>query len=643
MTPPPLRSVTRIGRALALALFLGGCDEPARPALLAPAITANVPAPLPEVGPIERLLDGGSPSGVVRRGELVYVADGRGVAVYRVLEGGRVEREYHEPTPGNASGVAIAGSTLYVADGRAGLALFSLEIPDRPALVGRLALGAAIKIQKVYGSEHGVAALLEGGSIAIVRPGRPPERLSLPGDPRGAAWIGRDLYIADTGDGLLRVELDPAPAHIASRDRSFRFAIALAEHEGRLFVGYQDKRVELFDVSRPFAAARGSVVVDHLPSQIFVLGGHAIVAGREDRGRGATLLEIVAPASLEVRGKDTSLMTGAARVDESLALVAQGAAGLSLYSLASLEGSRSIVEPGSVIDRVSGDDHTVVAWAEDREGALAWRTDTGAAQSGIEGAPIRQAIPCGDAVCTLDTAGQICHQRLSPPDGSRPPKACTHVADGGLAIAWQPDAGRLWVLDASGALQGFVKAGDEEAFRRVAASARPHTSARESLGRLVIEGDRAAVIDASLGLLRVLDLGDSPRRRGTFLLQGPPSAVALANGVALVATRSGLQLIDVTNADRPAEIGWIPLSPGPLGVAAWWPGARLGEAREARVALAEGEDGFSLWSWDGRGALSVIARSDTTGVASGALFAAGSLWVADGTGMIRCRLAEAGP
>jgi hypothetical protein len=630
-------SVPRLGRALPLALALIACDEGGRPATLGPALSGIKPAPpLPEVGPIERLVDGAAPSAIARRGELAYVTDGHGLTVYQILENGRVERKYHTPTPGNASGLAIAGSTLYVADGRSGLARFSLDTPDRPALLGHFAMRGAVR--QVFGSELGAAALVEGGSIAIVRPGRAVLELSLPGEPRGAAWLGRDIYIADTGDGLLRVEIDPEPARVALRDRSFRFAISVAAHAGRLLVGHQDKRVELLDVSGPAPAVLDSVEVDHLPAQLFVLDNHVIVAGREDRGKGATLIEIVPPASLEVRGKEASLVAGAARAHGSQALVAQGGAGSSVVSLEPFGGHRAIIEEGLALNRVSGGDSVVLAWGGGREGTLAWQPETGAPKSRIEGDPIHQAIPCGEALCALLPGGQLCHQ--SPPDKPGAQRACSRVAEGGLAIAWQPEASRLWLLDASGGLQGFVTAG-AEGFRRVAVAPRPPTVTRESLERLVVEGDRAAAIDPSLGLMQVFSLGDSPRRRGAFLLQASPSAIALANGVALVATRSGLQVIEITDADRPAEIGWIPRNPGPLGVAALWPRRR--EAREARVALAEGEDGFSLWTWDGRGALSAIARSDTTGVASDAAFAGGSLWVADGTGLVRCRLSQDRP
>ncbi len=624
--------VPRLG--LALALALPACDEGGRPTTLVPALIRVKPAPpLPEVGPIERLVDGAAPSAVARRGELAYVTDGHGLDVYQILENGRAARKHHVPTPGDASGLALVGSTLYVADGRAGLARFSLDTPDRPALLGHFAMRGAVR--RVFGSEHGAAALVEGGSVAIVRPGRAPEEIMLPGDPRGAAWLGRDLYIADTGDGLLRVAIDPEPARVTLRDRSFRFAISVAAHEGRLIVGHQDKRVELLDVSGPSPVVLGRVEVDHLPAQLFVLDKYLLVAGREDRGKGATLIELVPPASLEVRGKETSLVTGAALAHASLALVARGGDGISLVSLDPFGAHRSIVEQGLALDRVSGGEGVVLAWGEDREGALAWRPERGALK--IEGDSIRQVIPCGDDLCALLPAGQICHQSLADKPGA--PRACTRVAEGGIAIAWQPEASRLWLLDASGGLQGFVKAGGE-GFRRVAMAARPPTITREALKKLVVEGDRAAAIEPLLGIMDVFSLGDSPRRRGAFLLHAPPSAIALANGVALVATRAGLQLIDVTDVDRPSEIGWIPRDPGPLGVAALWPKESPGEAR---VALAEGEGGFSLWAWDGRGALSAIGRSDTTGVASDAAFAAGSLWVADGTGLVRYRLSRGGP
>jgi hypothetical protein len=623
---------------LSLALVTVACSPKERPAP-PPALSASeTPTKTPEavaaIGAVDRLFSSGQPQRVLLRGGLAYVADVDGLSVYAVDAGGRIELAHHVSTPGTASDLAFSGSSLYVADGRAGVAVFALDPPERPRLLGHeIVPGAA---RRVLGAEHALAVLDEGGTLTLLRAGRAAEHLALPGDPQDATWVGPHLYVADTGDGLVRVELEPAPPRVTFRDRAFRFATSLAARGNLLLVGSRDKRVTLLDVSPPSPRVLSEVTLDHRPVRLDMLGTQVLAAGSEQQeGAFATLLELTPPASLEARARLPFTVLGADSVGPSLVLAARGADGLALLGPAPEADIRARV-PGLKLDRVALGDEQGLAWAEDGAGAWVWSRAKGARATEIAGARLREAAPCGGAWCTLDPGGNLCRRPLPEAPAASP--VCAHVAEGGSSLAWQPSAGMLWLLDEAGGLQGFALT---EGFRRMAAVNRPPTITHEQLARLAVEAERAVAIDPVLGLLQVFDLGQAPRRRGVYLLQARPAAVALASGVALVAEPSaGLQVVDVNDPDRPRELSFLPLEPGPQGVVVWHPGDPHGEAR---VALAQGEGGVSLWAWDGRGALRLLGRSDTSGLASDVAYAGGSLWVADSTGVVRVGLPEERP
>ncbi|MDI1483281.1 hypothetical protein [Polyangium sp. y55x31] len=603
-----------------LATAACGTAEPPAPPATSPPEPADAEAALPAIGAATRLLSGAEHRAVVTRGAYAYVADVDGLSVYVVDTSGRIALEHHVPTPGTAQDLTFAGPLLYLADGLRGVASFDLDSPERPRLLGHTAVPGAAR--RVIGSELGVAVLHERAGLTVLRPGHAPEHLALPGNPKDAAWVGSHLYVADAGDGLLRVDLEPGPPHVAFRERAFRRATSLAARGSLLVVGSQDKHVRVLDTSASPPRVLAEVTLDHAPARLDVLGSQVLAAGG-----GATLLDLSASGSIEVRTPLPFAVLGAAALGPSLVLAARGAEGLELLHTSPGVGARARV-PGSRLDRVAASDAQVMTFGEDGTGAWIWPLDPGARATELPGVRIRDAVFCGRAVCTLDPKGNLCQTPLPVRPAASP--VCKHVPEGGRSIAWQPSAGTLWLLDEAGGLQGFRST---EGFTRVAAVSRPPTTTQEKLTRLAVEGERAVAIDPELGLLQVFDLGPTPRRRGFYVLQAPPAAVAFVEGTALVAEPSaGVQVVDVTDPDRPRELSWVPLEPRPQGISVWHP---EGRRDRARVAVAHGEGGVSLWAWDGRGAFDPMGRSDTSGLASDVVHAGGSLWVADGAGAAR--------
>jgi len=615
-----------VKRALLLWLAAAACStaEAPAPPPTAPPDPAGADAAVPEIGPATRILSGADHRAVIARGPYAYVADIDGLSVYAADASGHLALELHMPTPGAAQDLTFAGPLLYLADGRSGVASFALDPPDRPRLLGHTPVPGAAR--RVIGSELGVAVLHERGGLTVLRKGHDPEHLSLPGNPKDAAWVGPHLYVADTGDGLLRVELEPKPLHVASRERAFRRAISLAARGTRLLMGSQDNRLRVLDASAPPPRLLAELPLDHTPTRLDALGPQVLAAGS-----GATLLELSEPdGALAVSSQLPYAALGAAALGPSLVLAARGPEGLELLHTSPGLSARARI-PGLQLDRVVTSGAEVLTFGKDGTGAWIWPLEPGARATELPGARFRDAAFCGGALCTLDPKGNLCQTPL--PVRPTAPSTCKNVPEGGRSIAWQPSARTLWLLDDAGGLQGFTVA---EGFRRVAEVTRPPTSTQEQLTRLVVDGERAVAIDPVLGLLQVFDLGPAPRRRGFYLLQAPPTAAAFTRGAALVAEPSaGLQVLDVADPDRPRELSWVPLRSRPQGISVWWP---EGTRDEARVAVAQGEGGVSLWSWDGRGALKLLGRSDTSGLCADVAYAGGSLWVADGPGAARFAL-----
>jgi hypothetical protein len=615
-----------------------GCGSPERPAPppsspapLAQVVPGHAPA-VPELGAAHWLASGGQPQDVLLHQGQAYVADVTGLAVYTVEPDGRLIARHHVPTPGQARDVTLSGGQLYVADGRAGVAHFSLDTPEQPRLLGSHAVPGPV--YRIRGSEHGVAVLQEGGTLSLLRPGRSAAHLQLPGEPRDAAWVGPHLYVADTGDGLLRVDTTAEPLRVSWRDRTWRWAISLAAHEGWLLLGTRDKRVALLDPSRGTPRLLAELALAHGPVRLQVAGTSVLASGGDNAEAGATLLELAGTGPPRPGTRLPFAVLAATGLEPPFLLAARGAEGLQvLKATPSLTVHARV--PGMRLERLSTSPGQVLAWNELGSGARRWSTSIAPLQGQeLPEARWLDAVPCTGGWCTLDASGHLCHEE--PARQPRAQRTCTPQLEHATSAAWQPGTGIVWISSANGALQGFTR---EPTWRRVAALETSPPAFR--LTSLTVEGTRGVGVDAVLGKLYLFELGPSPRFLRGFLLQAAPSRVALSGGVALVAQPSaGLQLVDLRNPAQPRELAWVSLDPGPRDVAVWRPGGTQGPAW---VAVAQGEAGVSLWHWDGDSELRLLRRSDTPGVASSVAFLDGMLWVADSTGVARFPLPEGAP
>lgn len=619
---------------LPVAVVLGmlgvpGCDEPVsqRPATSAPAVSASVPAT--RVGARWQL--GGQPRRVVTRGRHAFLADVDGLSIYEVGDAGTLRQLSHVATAGNAQDLAWADDLLCVADGSEGLACFDVHEPTAPRLVDRLSLphGAL----HVAGSAHGLAVLGEGGHLALLRPGvRSAELLALPGELRALAWVGAHIYVAAEGYGLLRVDVSGGPLRMGWHDPRLRGALSLAAQGRRLWVGTIDKQVLLLDVDAGLPRLVASTNIDPLPMRLDGLGRELLVSSPGT----ASLLVPASPArsvilglsateaaeALEVRAVLPLDTLAAAPIGPHHAVVARGASGLALLDLDTASVQASVA--GARIDRLRVGASELAAWS-DLE-LVVWQLQAAASAPVLRGrmrpGPV-DVTACAGGWCALDAQHRLC--RLALVGEVWQSHDCTEPAAGSTALAG--DAQRLWMLGSDGGLESWNVA----PWRRSSHLASPSWTGRPRLGRLVVDGHLAVALDTLQGILHVYDASTGqPRHQGVFLLQAIPADVVLAHGVAFVAEPgAGLQLVDLADPAHPRERAWLPLEPGPEGVAVRATGVG------AELALAQGEAGVSLWAWDGQASMQPLWRVDTPGLASGVGIAGDAVWAVDGTGLVR--------
>jgi hypothetical protein len=465
-------------------------------------------APLPPMGAVTRLLEGTTPEAVVVRDERAYVADVRGVSVYRLDPAGALALVSRAETPGKASDLAVAGRALHVADGRAGLATFTLDDPDRPRLAGQTAFAG--ECSRVVGSEHAVAVLCTGGHLGVIRPGGLVERLSLPGEPRDAAWIGERLYVAASGDGLVRVELSPGPAHVATRDRTWHRAISIAAVGTRLFVGLRDKRVIALDAATAEPRVLGELSVLERPMRLAAGGTALLVASSWPGSAGATWLDLSSGQAPLIAGRLPFSVAAGASTGASPWLVARGEGGLSLLDGANGGEVRAHVE-GVRFERLAMGAKAGITWARDSTVVRTWSLDPATPLPAWSGSPIRDAVVCDDAVCALHPDGRVCRTPFQAAPSAAP--ECVDVPEGGGSLAWQASTHRLWMLDGNG---GLHRLSYDEKLEITATVPRAPMVAQQSLQRFVVEGELGVAIDSDLAIMHVFELGSSPRRRGDY-------------------------------------------------------------------------------------------------------------------------------
>lgn len=584
------------------------------------------PAPVPALGQAQTVLEGSCPHAVLMHQGLMYVADSTGISVWR-LEGEKLVVVARVQTPGNAQDIALLGDGVAVADGRYGVAFFSLDDAVRPRLVRQTALPG--ECSRVVASGQTVAALCSGGVVALLDPGQPPALLSVPGEPKAATWIGEHLYVASSGEGLVHIALQGSSWTVIDHDTTLRMIVSVTALGSRLFVGLRDKRLLEVDVSAFPARRLGEVTLLHRPARLHVHEQTLLAASVLPGDVDATLLDVSERGHPRISSKLPYGIQSGAAVHASSWVFARGAAGLSLYSTTNVATMDMV--PGAGWNRLSAADGRVIGWREDTEEVVSWMLE------GHETKPIafnhgtlREVVGCDRAWCTLDTTGHVCRR---PFDDDK--ATCTAVAQGGTSIAWTSARQTLWLADGDGVLRGFA---GEHDLQPKDVIARPPRLPHERLSRLVIDGDRAVAIDPNFGILQVFDLGPSPKLRGFYLLQAKPSDVAFVHDVAFVAEpTAGLQVIDVHDPDKPHEVHWERLSPGPSGVSLRPSGISIS------VALAQGEAGVSMWRWTNEGGLVPQKRSDTAGLATAVEFVGDELWVADGTHILRFAVPEARP
>lgn len=594
---------------------------------IAPRVLDIAP-PMPEMGRGVTVVSGLNANAVVVRSDLAYVANTDGVVVLTLGAPPALGVVASVHTPGNAEDLALVGETLLVADGRRGVTMFSLQDPRHPQFVKQDGLPG--ECQRVVASSKSAAVLCSGGMVALVSPTEPPALLALQGEPRGAAWIGDALYVASLGEGLVRIKHNGLSWGIQAIDSSLRWGVSLSSLGSRLWMGTRDKRLIELDASEPTTRSCGEIALPHRATRLDIGGAFLLAAAGTADDAGATLVSIAVRGKPQIAASLPGGIVAGAPLENASWLFARGVKGFSWMN-ADLKSPPTAELAGGSFDRALVLNDLVLAWETDKAFGIV-QSIHAPQPSGGGTLPfsLHDAAACDGAWCTIENTKRVCRRSLLLGE-----PICTDLPEGASALAFQAKAHTLWVIDGSSALRGFAVDGE---FRPIATVPRPPMLPQERLSRLVVQGERAVAIEPSFGQLQVFELGAAPTRRGLYLLQAKATDVALMDDLAFVAEpTAGLQVIDIHDQDKPREVAWLPLSPGPTGVAV------RRAANGLEIALARGEAGVSMALWGADKRLSVISQSDTTGLAMSVAFSDAGLFVADSPNLMRFVDGEARP
>ncbi len=205
--PRALASLALPGAAMGICAYPGGVAVAAGTAgLVLLEVGAGEP---PRLRLRARLDTPGYARDVIARGDLLYLADGDdGVRIYR-REGGSARELARWQGKGHAFQLDLDGNLLAVAEGTAGLALLDVARPERPALLGRLAMRDTARGVALQRGKTLRAAVADGtAGLALVELSRPasPSEVGRHKPERSVNRVvlrGELAFVANDYDGLL--------------------------------------------------------------------------------------------------------------------------------------------------------------------------------------------------------------------------------------------------------------------------------------------------------------------------------------------------------------------------------------------------------------------------------------------------------
>ena len=601
-----------------LARVILGCADPApdERALYSPLSSIAALADKPFPATVEVIVSKPSITAIAVRGDVAHAA---GMGRIWALHTGSLEPIAVVDTPGSAADIVLWEDKLIVADGPAGLTQYTLDAAGKPIFTKPLAPHE--HCFRVVASTRGIAGLCRRRKLVFVTPGHDPKVISLPVEPVDAAFMASSLFLAGSGDGLLRMDLDSNNPQVLFDHEKLDRIMSLAVVHNRLFVGLRDKRV--LELEPETGAVKSEVPILNRPMRLVGGKNHLLVASTWLGDTGATLVDTSDATQLRVGARLPFSVATAAFVETSQWLVARPEGGVSAVSFA---GEVLEQMDGVRFERIAMAERQGLSWAENR--SAVWMFDKAGGNAAFFPWNVVDAAECGDGLCVLETTGRLCRYRLAETTPE-----CIEVAEGGASLGEQPNQKRIWVFDANGGLHGLTL---EPGLKNVAALPRVPTIAAQNLGRMAIDGDRGVVVDVDTGVLQVVDVGPTPQWRGRFLLHARPTAIAVAtDAVFVVEPRGGIQVISLSQPDTPREIAWHPLD-GAVGIA-----AKRDESGKTFVLVAEGGRGLSVWVWQSElRRLEKIRRITISGAAFDVVVRGSEVFVAAGGNILQLSFSE---
>ncbi len=435
--------------------------------------------------------------------------------------------------PGQGRGIFVEGSIAYVASSESGLRIVDVSQPTNPVEIGFYdtplsALGVLVE------GDHAYVADRTGGVLVLdVSTPSAPQFLStftLGGSYRAqdVDIDGNNLFVAYEGTGLriLDVSAPDSPVHIGSL-AMLEDVIGVAVVGNVAYLSRFGGGIAIADVSNPSAPSLiGSMVTDGRSYEAVVAGDQLFLADGDEAVR---LIDIGTPSSpteisrLDPVGRAAEVgISGSNIVVANFGKSTNGFRVLDAANPSSVEEIGRFVTPGTTHDVAVKNGYVYLG-----EG---W-PNYGLTIAGIQD-PQNPAL--------------ISHLGLgNPPNG-------LDVADDKAYLTFDDRMRIVNVQDPDGpSVVGTFVVGLPTTY----------------LADVTVAGTMAYVVDFDRGL-RIVNVSNpaNPYQLGTYQIPGTVYDVAVAGGIAYLATSDALRVIDVSTPSNPTHISTLPLPSQCFGV-----------------------------------------------------------------------------
>ncbi|MBT3232940.1 MAG: choice-of-anchor D domain-containing protein [Calditrichaeota bacterium] len=477
----------------------------------------------------------GDANDIVVVGEFAYVADNQ--AGLRIIDISNPEDPAEigfVDTPGSALSVVVSGDIALIGDGPRGLIIVDISNPEEPEVIGSFADECIINGVAIDGESAYLSDVIGGFRVLDISDPENPRQLAEIETPDVAQDVfvsGNFAYVADRLSGMIVFDIsDPSNPEEVGVYNSPGEAMSIAVENNIAYIADEIDGLQIVSVRRPEGPSRyGRLDTEGFAYGVAVSGNYAFIA---DGSEGLKIVNISDPREPElIGGFDTPETSYKVAVSDGLIYLADGESGIRVISaIPSIDISHEDLEfePTNLNSSLS-------------------RTLT-ISNEGHSDLIILDAVLDGDDFSTNFEAEVV----ISANE--------TH----GIRVTFTPEVinrheGTLTILSNDPELGEITI--DLSGFGMGAIRQLSYLPSRDVTRDVKVRGNLAYVADGNI--LKILDIVNPQRPRELGIINLPDVIYRICldeddETLVYVATLNvGLRIIDVSDLDRPVEIGHL--------------------------------------------------------------------------------------